>query len=184
MVRESPENPCYRHDVMMMMIYIHISLYISTPLFTHTHTHTHTHTYIYIYMFVLSIEMTSYLSIFHICSYLSFFHIYVGVIVYLHIYIWTGQFFRGIEPVWNQIFLFPRLVTIPRLKSPVSPTAMSRIRTWFAVSISYDDNHYNISTSLSLYIYIYIWGGSNLSFKHIWLSYKNTFCLYDFIRIL
>ena len=41
-----------------------------------------------------------------------------------------------------------------------------------------------------IYIYIYmyvcvcVWLGSSLSFKHVWLNDKDTFCLYNFIKIL
>ena len=45
---------------------------------------------------------------------------------------------------------------------------------------------------MTIYIYIYIyvcvcvcvWMGSSVSFKHLLLNDKNTFCLYDFIKIL
>ena len=35
---------------------------------------------------------------------------------------WNSQFLSGIQLVWIQSFLSPRLVAIPRLKNPVSPT--------------------------------------------------------------
>ena len=87
-----------------------------------------------------------------------------------------GQFLSGVKWVWNQSFPSPRLIAIPRLKSPVSSayyfpiaeeiifgcipflrvlvlcemqTDSSRIWTLFTTFISYDYNHYTI------YIYIY-----------------------------
>ena len=85
-------------------------------------------------------------------------------LVYIYIYIYS--------------FSSPRLVTIPRLKSPVCATTGGRIvggilfskifalcwmqvallRIWNGVilSISYDNNRYNTNASLYIYIYIYI----------------------------
>ena len=43
-------------------------------------------------------------------------------------------------------------------------------------------------THVYIYIYIYkrvcVWFGSSPSFKHVLLNNKDTFCLYNFIRVI
>ena len=44
--------------------------------------------------------------------------------------------------------------------------------------------HKYIHIHTYIHICVYVWLGSTLSFKHILLNNKDTFCLYNFIRIL
>ena len=72
-----------------------------------------------------------------------------------------------------------------RVEPSTTPQCSGYWKGNFPIALDYGHQLY-----LYIYIYIYVcvcvyvWLGSCLSFKHVWLNDKNTFCLYNFIRIL
>ena len=173
-------------------------MYMHTHTLSCTHTHTYAHIHIYVYTYTLMYSHTH---------------------TYMLMYLPTPldkqdvtNLLSGVLQVWIQSFPSPRLVAIPRLKSPVCPTIYyiaggrivgfitfpkdisviwnaNRISTWspcpFPMTVNIiPHTHTHMHTHTHAHTHIDIWGSFKKFLTSEWWAIIEHFCYGNTLQLL